>query len=288
MLAAVEIASPKHINEALNSGIDMFWIGARTTVNPFLVQELADALKGIDKPVLIKNPINPELELWIGAIERIVNSGNIRVAAVHRGFSGSDKSKYRNAPQWNIPIELKRRMPSVSLICDPSHICGNRELIASVSQTALDLNYDGLMIEAHHDPDHALSDRQQQITPEALGLLLKNLIIRQPNVDDVIFNNLLEELRFKIDAIDAELLDKMSYRMQLAREIGQYKKENNITILQVERWNEILRTRLKYGLDRELTSEFISKLYDLIHEESIYQQTRVMNSDASEIIKTDK
>lgn len=285
MLATVEVATPRHIDEALHAGIDILWLGARTTVNPFLVQELADALKGVNVPILIKNPINPELELWLGAFERLCRSGNARLAAVHRGFSGYDKTRYRNAPQWSIPIELKRRVPSLSLLCDPSHICGNRELIPLVSQTALDLNYDGLMIEVHHDPDHALSDREQQITPASLGHLLHNLIIRQPNVDDIIFNNLLEELRYKIDQLDADLLDKMSERMEVAREIGKYKNENNMTILQVERWKEILRTRLKYGSEKELTIEFIEKLYELIHQESIYQQTRVMNSTKTDMVK---
>ena len=275
----VEVASPKHVEEALRTNIDVLWIGARTTVNPFLVQEIADALKGVDVPVLIKNPVNPELELWIGAIERIYNIGITRIAAVHRGFSTYEKSKYRNVPNWQIPIELKRRFPELPLICDPSHICGQREMIPSVSQTALDLNYDGLMIETHIDPDQALSDTQQQLTPTALKKLLQSLIIRQPSTDDVIFMNLLEELRDKIDHMDADILSLISERMGVAREIGRYKKENNMTILQVQRWNEILTTRLQFGVNRELTSDFVIKLYELIHDESIHQQTRVMNSN---------
>ena len=288
MLATAEVATPHHVEEALLAGIDILWIGARTTVNPFLVQEIADALKGVDVPVFIKNPINPELELWIGAIERILKAGILRIGAIHRGFSSYEKSKYRNAPNWSIPIELKRRIPQLPLFCDPSHICGMRDLIASVAQTALDLNYDGLMIESHPDPDNALSDQQQQLKPEALAELLRNLVIRNPNVDDVMFNNLLEELRYKIDQMDGELLDKMAARMELAREIGRYKKENNMTILQVERWNEILRTRLKYGSDQELTSEFVAKLYELIHQESIYQQTQVMNKTGDEVMRDEK
>ncbi len=285
---AVEVASPKHVEEALHAGIDVLWMGARTTVNPFLVQEIADALKGVDVPVLVKNPINPELELWIGAIERIYKTGIQRIAAVHRGFSTYEKTKFRNVPNWQIPIELKRRFPELPLICDPSHICGKREMIQSVSQTALDLNYAGLMIESHIHPDQALSDAQQQLAPVALEKILESLIIRQPSTDDIIFINLLEELRDKIDVMDTALLEMISERMNVAREIGRYKKENNMTILQVERWNEILTTRLQAGLNKELTSDFVVKLYALIHDESIRQQTNVMNSKNTEkeIVKT--
>ncbi len=278
----VEVASPKHVEEALQTGIDVLWIGARTSVNPFLVQEIADALKGVDIPVMVKNPINPELELWIGAIERVYKAGIRCIAAIHRGFSTYEKTKYRNVPNWQIPIELKRRFPDLPLICDPSHISGQREMIQSVSQTALDLNYDGLMIESHIHPAKALSDAQQQLSPAAMGELLQSLIIRQPSTDDVIFMNLLEELRDKIDQQDADILNMISERMKLARKIGQYKKENNMTILQVERWNEILTTRLQFGMNKDLTNNFIVKLYELIHDESIHQQTRVMNAASVE------
>jgi len=273
----VEVASPKHVEEALSEKIDVLWIGARTTVNPFLVQEIAEALKGVDIPVMIKNPINPELELWIGAIERIDKAGIQRIAAIHRGFSTYEKTKYRNVPNWQIPIELKRRYPSLPLICDPSHICGTRNLISTVAQTALDLNYDGLMIESHAHPEKALSDSQQQLTPAALKELLENLVVRSAVIEDVIFRNMLEELREKIDVLDKDILNRISKRMEVAREIGKYKKENNITILQVQRWNEILRTRLQFGIDHELTREFILKMYELIHDESILQQTQMMN-----------
>ncbi len=279
---AVEVASSKHVEEALHAGIDVLWIGARTTVNPFLVQEIADALKGVDVPVLVKNPINPELELWIGAIERVYKAGVRSIAAIHRGFSTFEKTKYRNVPNWQIPIELKRRFPELPLICDPSHICGQRDMIQAVAQTALDLNYDGLMIESHIHPDKALSDANQQLTPAALGKLLESLIIRQPSTDDVIFLNRLEELRDKIDQMDDGVLCMISERMGLAREIGQYKKENNMTILQVERWNEILTTRLQFGLNKELSGDFVVKLFALIHDESIRQQTDVMNSSSIE------
>jgi chorismate mutase len=275
---AVEVASPKHVEEALQSGIDVLWIGARTTVNPFLVQEIADALTGVNIPVMIKNPINPELELWIGAIERIYKAGIQTIAAVHRGFSTYEKTKYRNVPNWQIPIELKRRFPSLPFICDPSHISGQRDLIQSVAQTALDLNYEGLMIESHIDPDHAWSDAQQQLDPVELSALLKSLVVRKPSTDDIIFMNLLEELRDRIDIMDADILERMSERMKVAREIGRYKKENNMTILQVERWNEILTTRLQFGMNKELANDFIVRMYALIHDESIRQQTHVMNS----------
>jgi chorismate mutase len=273
----VEVASPRHVEDALTAGIDVLWIGARTTVNPFLVQQIADTLKGVKIPVMIKNPINPELELWIGAIERINKAGIEHIAAVHRGFSTFEKTKYRNAPNWQIPIELKRRFSLLPMICDPSHICGKRKLIASIAQTALDLDFDGLMIESHINPAKALSDAEQQLSPDELGELLKSLIIRSATVVDVVFMNLLEELRDKIDRVDAEILNKISERMKIAREIGLYKKENDITILQVERWNEILRTRLELGVTKDLTKDFIIKLYALIHDESIHQQTTVMN-----------
>ncbi|CAN5445929.1 bifunctional 3-deoxy-7-phosphoheptulonate synthase/chorismate mutase type II [soil metagenome] len=275
----VEVANPKHVEEALAEKIDILWLGARTTVNPFQVQEIADSLAGVNIPVMIKNPINPELELWIGAIERIQKTGIHRIAAIHRGFSTFEKTKYRNVPNWQIPIELKRRYPDLPLICDPSHICGTRNLIGSVAQTALDLNYDGLMIESHTHPEKALSDSQQQLTPAALKDLLAQLVVRSAIVEDVIFLNLLEELRDKIDRLDEEILNKISQRMEIAREIGKYKKENNITILQVERWNEILRTRLQFGMDHELTREFILKMYELVHDESILQQTQRMNGE---------
>ena len=273
----VEVANPKHVEDALAAKIDVLWIGARTTVNPFLVQEIADALSGIDIPVLIKNAINPELELWLGVIERISRAGINRIAAVHRGFSTLEKTIYRNPPHWEIPIELRRRIPDLPLLCDPSHICGNREMISSVCQTALDLSYDGLMIESHFNPAEALSDRIQQLTPDALGELLNSLVLRKITVDDVVFNSLLEKLRHNIDLIDADILELMAKRMNVAREIGQYKKEHNMTILQVKRWEEILRTRTQLGVEHELTPEFVAKMYELIHNESIHHQTQVMN-----------
>ncbi|REJ82507.1 MAG: 3-deoxy-7-phosphoheptulonate synthase [Bacteroidetes bacterium] len=275
---AVEVAGSKHVEEALKTGIDVLWIGARTTVNPFLVQEIADSLRNVDIPVFVKNPVSPDLELWIGALERLDRAGLHRIGALHRGFSTYDSSPYRNIPNWQIPIELKRRFPGLPLLSDPSHICGNRKLIPSVSQTALDLDFDGLMIEVHHDPDNALSDKEQQLNPELFMEILSGLVIRKPSAEDVIFLNLLEELRDRIDRIDEKILMMIADRMKVAREIGMYKKENNMTILQVERWNEILRTRLRSGLRKDLTREFVTKMYELIHEESILHQTNVMNT----------
>ena len=231
----VEVASPNHVEDALAANIDVLWLGARTTVNPFLVQEIADALSGVDIPALIKNPINPELELWLGAIERISRAGIKRIASVHRGFSTLEKTIYRNPPHWEIPIELRRRVSDLPLLCDPSHICGKREMISSVCQTALDLSYDGLMIESHFNPSQALSDKEQQLTPAEVGELLSSLVLRTITVDDVVFNSLLEKLRHKIDLIDADILGMMAERMKVAREIGEYKKEHNMTILQVKR-----------------------------------------------------
>ncbi len=275
----IEVAQPRHIEVALKAGIDCLWIGARTTVNPFLVQQLADALKGVDVPVMIKNPVNPDLDLWIGAIERIHNSGINRISAIHRGFSSYENSTYRNKPNWEIPIELRRRLPGIQLICDPSHICGNTFMLQYVSQFALDLQYDGLMLESHVNPKTALSDAAQQLTPEELGQLLNKLVLRNPTTDNVVELSRLEDLRDQIDELDDEILHSLAERMAIARTIGQYKYRNNITILQPERWEEIIRTRTANGESQQLTREFILKLYGIIHEESIHQQTQQMNKE---------
>lgn len=274
---AVEVANRRHVEEALAGGVHILWIGARTTANPFAVQEIADALAGTDVPVMVKNPINPDLELWIGALERINKAGISRLCAVHRGFSTFEHSQYRNKPTWEIPIELKRRLPSLPMICDPSHICGNTELLAQVSQTAIDLDFDGLMIEAHINPAEALSDAQQQLTPPALGRLLDSLVFRKENVDDVLTRTKLEELREKIDKMDRELLTVLGDRMAVAELIGSYKKQNNITILQPARWDEIVRTRVEQGQEKNLTKDFVLKLFEIVHQESIVHQSRVMN-----------
>jgi len=277
---AVEVANVKHVYEALRMGIDFLWIGARTTVNPFSVQEIADALKGVNVPVLIKNPVNTDLDLWMGAIERIQKAGITKIGAIHRGFSSADKSQYRNKPMWELPIELKRRMPEIPMICDPSHICGNRELLFNVSQTAIDLDYEGLMIETHCNPNAALSDAKQQITPEELGKMIEKIVVRLSSVEDKKFLSSLEDFRDRIDELDTKLISLLAERMGISRSIGEYKKSNGVTILQNSRWNEIVEQRTKQGCDKQLTSDFVMKIFESIHQESIHHQKTVMESPA--------
>ncbi len=278
MLTATEVANVKHVYDALKAGIDILWIGARTSANPFAVQEIADALKDVDIPVMVKNPVNPDPELWIGALERLNNAGITRLAAIHRGFSMYSKSLYRNHPQWQIPIELKRRIPELPVITDPSHICGNRDLLFEISQKAMDLNFEGLIIETHVDPDKAWSDAQQQITPKVLDELLKNLVMRKADVENTILLTTLEDLRHEIDKYDDKLMSILECRMAISRKIGGYKKKNNITILQTSRWDEILHHRIEDGTKKGLSEEFIIKVFRAIHEESINHQNKVMNS----------
>lgn len=277
--SAVEVANARHVEDSLHAGIDMLWIGARSTVSPFTVQEIADALSGTDIPVMVKNPINPDLDLWIGALERLNQAGITRLMAVHRGFSSYDKNTYRNKPNWNIPLELKRLLPALPLICDPSHISGTADLVFHVAQKALDLNFDGLMIEAHIDPASALSDKEQQLMPEQVGELIRNLVVRNEFSDNPEFLNKLQQLRSSIDKVDYEVLELLANRMRLVAEIGAYKKENNITIFQPERWAEVVRTRLGYGREIHLSEDLILDLVRIIHRESIMIQTRVMNKD---------
>lgn len=272
---ACEVANAIHVETCLKHGIDVVWIGARTSVNPFTVQEIADAIRGTGMPVMVKNPVNPDVNLWLGAIERIVSSGSENVVAIHRGFSSFEKSKYRNRPMWEIPIELKRRLPSIPMICDPSHICGNRTGLHAVSQKAMDLNFDGLMIETHHQPDQALSDRQQQITPARLKELMASLILRQTSSDNELFNVSLEELRELIDNQDAALIKLFKERMDLIERIGEFKRENNITILQPERWNEIVTSRTDWAREIDLSDEFVLRVFQQVHQESIRKQTEV-------------
>lgn len=278
---AVEVATAQHVQDCLELGVDILWLGARTTVNPFSVQEIADALKGIDIPVLVKNPINPDLQLWMGAMERVNKVGITRLGAIHRGFSSYEKSKYRNKPMWELPVELRRLYPQMPIIVDPSHICGGRELIPSVAQKALDLDFDGLMIEAHRDPDNAWSDAAQQVTPEKLGEIVANLVIRHSQLDDY-EENKLEALRAKIDRIDNYLLEIMGERMEIARAIGEFKRDNGITILQSNRWDEIVNDRITKGAKKELTEDFVKELFEAIHQESIRHQTKVMNNILAE------
>ena len=276
MQTATEVANANHVFEALKYGVDILWIGARTSANPFAMQEIADALTGVNIPVLVKNPVNPDVELWIGALERLEKVGIKQLGAIHRGFSSYEHSIYRNIPQWQIPIELKRRMPNMPIICDPSHICGNRELLQSVSQKAMDLNFDGLMIETHPTPDKAWSDAKQQITPTRLTQLLTSLELRVEYPNDISLNT-LEDLRFKIDQYDNEVITILQKRMEASNEIGQYKKKNNMTILQSGRWKNILEKHLEESKETNLSERFISKLFKAIHEESIAHQTEIMN-----------
>ncbi len=278
MLVATEVANIKHVNEALKYGVDILWIGARTSANPFAVQEIADSLVGIDIPVLVKNPVNPDVDLWIGAIERINQAGIRKIAAIHRGFSSYEKSIYRNAPHWQVPIELRRRIPEIPIITDPSHICGNRELIYDISQKSMDLNFDGLIIETHINPDKAWSDAKQQVTPQALKGILDRLILRKPDVDEELMMT-LAELRDQIDKLDDRLINLIEDRMRVVDKIGIYKKENNITILQNKRWDDMLRSRLKLGERKGLSDDFINKIFMAIHQESINKQTRIMNEE---------
>lgn len=273
MYVATEVATRDHVFEALKAGVDVLWVGARTAVNPFAMQDVADALRGVDIPVLVKNPVNPDLELWIGAIERLYGAGIHRIGAVHRGFSSFDKKMYRNLPLWHIAIELRRRMPNLPIICDPSHIGGKRELIASLCQQAMDLNFDGLIIETHCNPDHAWSDAAQQITPEVLDYVLNLLVIRESNQT----TENLYELRRQIDGIDENLLELLAKRMRISREIGVYKKEHRMPILQTPRYGEILENRTKAGVAMNLNPDFVQAVLKEIHEESVRQQMIVMN-----------
>lgn len=272
-----EVANAAHVEAALNAGVDILWIGARTTVNPFSVQEVADSLKGVDIPVMVKNPVNPDLELWIGAMERLNKAGIKKMAAIHRGFSASEKGPFRNAPMWDLAIELKTRIPDLDIICDPSHISGNRELIALISQKALDLDMAGLMIESHMNPDAAWSDAKQQVTPAALGKIIEGLVVRSTSSENKTFKDTLALLREQIDQLDDEIMQKMSARMKISEKIGHYKKENNVTILQVNRWEEIIHTRAALGRAMGLDEGFTRDLLRLIHHESIQVQTRIMN-----------
>jgi chorismate mutase len=273
----VEVATARHVEEALQHDVDVLWIGARTTVNPFSVQELADALRGIDIPVLVKNPINPDLELWSGALERLQKAGVSDLGMIHRGFSSYGNTDYRNAPMWHLPIEMKRRYPGMLLICDPSHICGNRHMLQETAQISIDLDFGGLMIESHINPDQAWSDAKQQVTPEHLSEMISNLVWRTEKTSEPAFLNALNQLREQINQVDDELLTLIGQRMKLADKIGLYKKENNITILQTSRWNDILERAFNKGLQLGLSKEFITRYFDAVHLESINHQNKIMN-----------
>ena len=276
---AVEVANAEHVELALKYGIDVLWIGARTTVNPFSVQEIADALKGVDIPILVKNPVNADLALWVGALERINRAGIKKLGAIHRGFHTSLHTQYRNAPMWEIAIELKATCPGLPLICDPSHISGRRDLIHDVAQRALDLDMDGLMIESHRDPQNALSDAEQQLTPSALNALLEKLVVRETSIGDAGFEHMLSTLREVIDEIDDEIIQALSRRMQVVERIGEFKHAHGVTILQIERWLEILRTRTEAGESLGMDKDIVVELCQLLHKASIRRQTEVMKRE---------
>lgn len=274
----VEVATAKQVQDALTFDVDVLWIGARTTVNPFSVQEVADALRGVDVPVLIKNPINPDLELWSGAVERVARAGIREIGLIHRGFSSYGNTEYRNAPMWHLAIEMKRRNPTLPIICDPSHISGRRDILQDIAQTAIDLDYDGLMLETHIDPDNAWSDAKQQITPERFAELLEAIVWRNEDSSEKDFVTGMASMREQINQLDDELLQILAQRMKVADRIGEFKKANNITILQTKRWNDILERAMLKGEKLGLSREFITKYFDAVHLESISHQNKIMNA----------
>lgn len=277
MLTATEVANPVHVQLAIDHDVDILWIGARTTVSPFIIQEIADSLQGTDKVVLVKNPVNPDLALWLGAVERLHKADIKKLGVIHRGFSTYEKTTYRNIPEWQLPIELQNRFPDLPLICDPSHITGNRDMIFDVCQAALDLNYDGLMVETHVDPDNAWSDAAQQVTPATLVQIMQDLRIRKETSEGSDYNTRISKLRTQIDIIDNQLLDILGKRMKVAIGIGELKKEKNVAVLQNKRWNEILGKMILEGETRGLSEEFVLRMFKAIHQESINHQERIIN-----------
>lgn len=277
LLTATEVANKNHVDLAIENDVDILWIGARSTVSPFIMQEIADALEGTDKIILVKNPVNPDLALWLGGIERLYKANINKLGLIHRGFSTYEKTKFRNNPEWQIPIEVKNRFPDLPMICDPSHISGRRDLIFDISQAALDLNYEGLMIESHWDPDNAWSDAKQQVTPSRLIEIMKDLKVRKKTTDEESYKQQLNNLRAQIDVADQTLLDALGKRMRVANEIGVLKKSNNVAVLQNKRWNEILGKMILEGEERDLSEEFILKVFKAIHQESINKQEKILN-----------
>lgn len=278
LMTTTEVANANHVDLALEHDVDILWVGARTTVSPFIVQEIADALKGTDKTVLIKNPVNPDLSLWLGAVERFHQADVKNLGVIHRGFSTYEKTRYRNNPEWQIAVDLQQRFPDLPLILDPSHIAGRRDIIFDLCQTALDLNYDGLMVETHHDPDHAWSDAKQQITPETLKRMTIDLRIREKEGAALEFQNKLATARTQIDVVDHQLIEIMGKRMKISDEIGRLKKDNNVAILQTKRWNEILGKMILQGEEHQLSEEFVLRVFKAIHQESINHQKKVINA----------
>jgi len=279
LMTGTEVANAQHVEECLKAGIDVMWIGARSTASPFVVQEIADVLKGTDQIIMVKNPVNPDVQLWVGALERLNQAGLKNLVAIHRGFTPFSETKYRNYPNWKTVIELKRILPNLPIICDPSHISGKREYLFEISQKAFDLGLDGLMIESHIDPSCALSDKEQQVTPAELVKILDKLVIRYSNSDDPQFENKLELLRGRIDGIDNEIMETLAQRMSIVKEIGQYKKENKVTALQINRWAQIIEDRSGLAEKLSLDDTFVKSLFQLIHEDSVRQQSEIMDND---------
>ncbi|MEK9740391.1 MAG: bifunctional 3-deoxy-7-phosphoheptulonate synthase/chorismate mutase type II [Flavobacteriaceae bacterium] len=278
LLTATEVANKDHVQLALENDVDILWIGARSTVSPFIMQEIADALEGTDKIVLVKNPVNPDLALWLGGVERLYTANIKKLGLIHRGFSTYEKSKYRNIPEWQIAIEVKNKFPDLPMICDPSHIGGKRDLIFDISQSALDLNFDGLMIETHWDPDNAWSDAAQQVTPKRLIEIMRDLKVRKITTEEQAYQNELSVLRSQIDVADQNLLDVLGKRMKVAEQIGALKRANNVAVLQNKRWNEILGSMILEGQDRGLSEEFILRVFKAIHQESINKQEKILKA----------
>jgi chorismate mutase len=279
LLTGTEVANAQHVEECLKAGVDVMWIGARSTASPFVVQEIADVLKGTDQIIMVKNPVNPDVQLWVGALERLNQAGLKNLVAIHRGFTPFSDTKYRNYPNWKTVIELKRILPNLPIICDPSHISGKREYLFEISQKAFDIGMDGLMIESHIDPSCALSDKDQQVTPADLAKILDKLVIRYANSDDPQFENKLELLRGRIDGIDHEIMEVLAQRMSIVRQIGQYKKENRVTALQINRWAQIMEDRARLAEKLSLDDSFVKALFQLIHEDSVRQQTDIMDGE---------
>ena len=279
LLTGTEVANAQHVEECLKAGVDVMWIGARSTASPFVVQEIADVLKGTDQVIMVKNPVNPDVQLWVGALERLNQAGLKNLVAIHRGFTPFSDTKYRNYPNWKTVIELKRILPNLPIICDPSHIAGKREYLFEISQKAFDIGMDGLMIESHIDPSCALSDKDQQVTPADLGKILDKLVIRYASSEDPQFENKLENLRGRIDAIDHEIMEVLAQRMSIVKQIGQYKKENKVTALQINRWAQIMEDRERLAEKLNLDDNFVKALFQLIHEDSVRQQSEIMDAE---------
>jgi chorismate mutase len=279
LLVGTEVANVQHVEECLKAGVDVLWIGARSTASPFVVQEIADVLKGTDQVVMVKNPVNPDVQLWIGALERLNRAGLKNLIAIHRGFTPFGESKYRNYPSWKTVIELRQLVPNLPIICDPSHISGKREYLFEISQKAFDLGLDGLMLESHIDPSCALSDKDQQVTPSDLSKILDKLVIKYASSDDPLFENMLDTLRLRIDGIDHEILEILSSRMEIVKQIALYKKENKVTALQINRWTRIMEDRLNLAGKLSLDESFVKTIFQLIHEDSVRMQTEIMDND---------